>query len=116
MMLKPNKPESNGTGKLAVDDPSAFKEMPALRGFFLDQTYGADESERTGGLLILKATRDGWQWTLKETAVCLMLRFTSRTFDEGLALAEGFLKTPNAPWETDSYEASKRSKSRKPKA
>lgn len=115
-MMKPNATSAKGTGKLAVDDPMAWKGFPNVRGFFLDQTYGADESERSPGLMILKATADGWQWTLKEVTSCLMLRFSSRTFDEGVLLAEAFLGDPNAPWETDPYEAGKRGRSRKPKA
>ena len=111
-MIRPNSATVKGTGKLAADDPDAFKGFPRWRGFFLDQVYADGKTERQPGLLILRPTGDGWQWTLKDCASCTMLRYTSRTHDEGILMGEAFLDDENAPWETDPYESAKRAKSR----
>lgn len=111
-MMKPNGSVAKGTGKLAVDDVEAWKELPRWRAFFLDQEYTSDGGERQPGLLIMRATADGWQVTLKEPSLCLMLKFTGRTWAETLLLGEALLGDPSAPWETDPYESAKRAKSR----
>lgn len=112
-MMKPGAAVAKGTGKLAADDALAFKELPGWRSFFLDQTYGQDEQDRQPGLLIVGVRGGQWQWTIKEPTLCLMLKWSSRTWDEGLLLGEAFLNSTEAPWETDPYESGKRARSRK---
>ena len=111
-MLKPNSSVAPGTAKLAADDEMAWKGLPNLRDFFLSQTYRGVDLERSPGLLIMRASKDGWQLTLKETTACAMLRVTGRTLDEAWLLADALLGDPAAPWETDPYEAGKRGRSR----
>lgn len=115
-VLKPQTNGVKGTGKLAADDATAFKSLPNWRAFFLHQTYDDGVTERQPGLLIIKPTGDGWQWTLKDPTSCTMLRVQSRTWDEGMTLVEGLLGSATCPWETDPYEAGKRSRSRGRKA
>lgn len=111
-MFKPQAQAVRGTGKLAVDDPLAFKELPGWRAFLLDQTYRDGVTERQAGVVIFKADGSGWQFTLKDPSSCTMLKLTSRTWDEGLLLLESLLGDEKAPWETDAYEAGKRGRSR----
>jgi hypothetical protein len=101
-----------GTGKLAADDPAAFKGFPGWRNFFLSQTYEEDSAERQPGLLIVCARNDLWQFTLKEPSSCLMLKLAARTWDEMILLGEAALVDAGAPWESDPYEAAKRGRSR----
>jgi hypothetical protein len=111
-MIKPGSNGVKGTGKLANDDTLALKELPALRGFFLDQCYTGTTTERLPGVMIVKACGDGWSWTLKDPTSCVMMRMLSRTWDEGLMLLEAALWTEDAPWEADPYEAARRGKKR----
>lgn len=115
-MLKPQATNVKGTGKLAVDDPQAWKGLPGWRKFLLSQEYDGDGGDRQAGVVIFKATGDGWQFTLKDTTSCTMLRVSARTWDEAVLLIEGFLTTAGGPWETDPYEAGKRGRSRGRKA
>lgn len=112
-MLKPNGSAAKGTGKLAATDEKSWATLPALRSFFLDQTYGSDDAPRDPGCMIVRCTSDGWHCTLKEPSQCLMLKVVGRTWDEMVLLANAFLLDPHAPWETDPYETSRRSRTRK---
>lgn len=111
-MLKPNMEPAVGTGKLACDDPLAFAKLPNWRSFLLDQTYDGGKDARQPGLLIVCARSGSWQWTLKEASSCLMLKVSTRTWDEGVLVIEELLADPKAPWETDAYEAGKKARSR----
>lgn len=112
-MLKPQSNGVKGTGKLAADDQLALKELPALRAFFLDQTYAGGQDERLPGVAIIKATGDGWLMVLKDPQSCQMIKLLARSWDEMLLMAESALVDPHAPWETDAYETDRRSKIRK---
>lgn len=111
-MLKPQSNGKLGTGKLFVEDPLAFKGLPAWRSFLLDQTYGDGESERLAGVVIFKAGGDGWQFTLKDPTAACMLRVTGRTHDEALLIIEGLLASEKAPWEVDPFEVGRKKRSR----
>lgn len=111
-MQKPQPNGVKGTGKLAADDPLAWKGLPGWRKFLLAQEYDGDGGERQAGVVIFKATGDGWQFTLKDVTSCTMLRVSGRTWDEVVMICEGFLTSDGAPWETDPYEAGKRGRSR----
>lgn len=111
-MLKPQSKGVRGTGKLAAEDPLAWKELPRWREFLLAQTYSDGVTERQAGLVIFRADGDGWQFTLKDPTSCTMLKVSARTWDEALLVVEGLLGDPDAPWETDPYESAKRGRSR----
>lgn len=115
-MIKPGANGVRGTGKLEADDVKAFEGLPHWRNFLMSQVYEGTDEERQPGLVIFKATGDGWFFTLKDPSSCLMLKFTGRTFDEALLLGEELLSGNNAAWEADSYEQAKRARSRQKKS
>lgn len=100
-------------GLLAAQDLLAFKNLPNWRGFFLNQTYDDGVTERIGGTLVVKAAVNEWQWTLKEVSSCLMLRLSTRTWDEGIMLLEELLGAKEAPWQPDPWEQARKSPHKK---
>lgn len=112
-MLKPATVGVRGTGKLASDDPLAWKELPGWRRFFLEQEYADGAGERLPGVLIVRADGNGWNLVLKDPQAALMLKVCGRTWDEALLLAEAALGDPHAPWESDPYEVNRRKNSRR---
>lgn len=102
-----------GTGKLAADDASAFKELPLLRDFFLAQTYSDGTSERLPGTAILSARAGKWFIVMKDPSSCTMLKVSADTLDELWVDVELLLDATDAPWEHDPFEAARKPKGKK---
>lgn len=109
-MKQPKMRSELGTGKLAVDDVEAFKPLPNLRKFLLDQTYEDSGQERRTGTIILSARAGAWVATCKEPTPCLMLKVQAASLDELWITLDDMLGAEDAPWEHDPYEAARKPK------
>lgn len=107
-LKKPQARAASKSSPLKEEDTLGLKELPGLRGFFLDTLYTDGSGEREPGSMTIRGGVTSWSCTLREPSACTQVNFTARTWDEMLLLAEACCTDDNTLWEHDAWAASRR--------
>jgi hypothetical protein len=114
--VPPVKPPKVPTkGKMTVPHASvegSLQKLPLLAAVLTDSHVDGTYEPRSGAAYTVKTFGGGWQLTLREPNVGLMISVHCQTHDELWPAMELLLKVPEPPWKYDEY-ASVNKKSRR---
>lgn len=107
--VKSGATSAGGPSHLAAVESLTFDKFPRIIEHLVTTRY-ADGEPRKPGLLMVNVLGATWQVRLTEPDINARLTCLAEALDDALALAELHLGADDAPWEVDSYAASRKGK------